>query len=445
MIEEKIVAIEKNATEIKEVIVHKDKIVEKDNFILRTDVRNQVERQVQLVDRFEERVVPVHSTVEKIVEVPHILEKIVEKIVIMPQVVEVLKYVHEIVEEETLGVAVGVDISVQEARYKELYGQIRIHFETVLIELRKLKVNNPALKIQIDIIEAFLVELEKIMQFQRIVQVEKEKIVEKEVNVPVLVPTRDSVSIKNDLSMTILVEKLIGELKRIKSQNSNIQLNLDEDIQLIFFTELFGGNVDMREEISAQLKSYRETAYSKLYSLGKSWSTDHEIMFNTILQERFAMANMVKHANLEIEKSKSIADQRLEGYRILKQATDVFQAKVDTFEKELNVLIGNYKGDSRVESELRGLLRGVGEIRNVIKEDVRKIYIEEPVAMLGEIHGSDGNFLRLQSAFRELERENQVLRERYVKLQSSQPSMTASEDKERIISSLRSQIASLTN
>ena len=445
MIEEKIVAIEKNATEIKEVIVHKDKIVEKDNFILRTDVRNQVERQVQLVDRFEERVVPVHSTVEKIVEVPHILEKIVEKIVIMPQVVEVLKYVHEIVEEETLGVAVGVDISVQEARYKELYSQIRIHFETVLIELRKLRVNNPALKIQIDIIEAFLVELEKIMQFQRIVQVEKEKIVEKEVNVPVLVPTRDSVSIKNDLSMTILVEKLIGELKRIKSQNSNIQLNLDEDIQLIFFTELFGGNVDMREEISAQLKSYRETAYSKLYSLGKSWSTDHEIMFNTILQERFAMANMVKHANLEIEKSKSIADQRLEGYRILKQATDVFQAKVDTFEKELNVLIGNYKGDSRVESELRGLLRGVGEIRNVIKEDVRKIYIEEPVAMLGEIHGSDGNFLRLQSAFRELERENQVLRERYVKLQSSQPSMTASEDKERIISSLRSQIASLTN
>ena len=28
----------------------------------------------------------------------------------MPQVVEVLKYVHEIVEEETLGIAVGVDI-----------------------------------------------------------------------------------------------------------------------------------------------------------------------------------------------------------------------------------------------------------------------------------------------------------------------------------------------
>ena len=95
----------------------------------------------------------------------------------MPQVVEVLKYVHEIVEEQSLGVAVGVDITIQEARYKELYGQIRIHFETVLIELRKLRVNNPAIKIQIDIIETFLIELEKMMSFQRIVQVEKERIV----------------------------------------------------------------------------------------------------------------------------------------------------------------------------------------------------------------------------------------------------------------------------
>ena len=50
----------------------------------------------------------------------------------MPQVVEVLKYVHEIVEEETLGVAVGVDIRVQEAKYKQLYAKVRVHFETIL-------------------------------------------------------------------------------------------------------------------------------------------------------------------------------------------------------------------------------------------------------------------------------------------------------------------------
>ena len=80
------------------------------------------------------------STSERIVEVPYLLEKIVEKIVIMPQVVEVLKYVHEIVEEESLGVAVGADVSVQEAKYKELYANIRVYFEQVLVELRRLKV-----------------------------------------------------------------------------------------------------------------------------------------------------------------------------------------------------------------------------------------------------------------------------------------------------------------
>lgn len=66
------------------------------------------------------------------------------------------------------------------------------------------------------------------MSFQRIVQVEKEKFVEVEVDRAVLVPTRDSVSIRNDLSLTLLVEKLITELKRIQSENKGINFKLDE-------------------------------------------------------------------------------------------------------------------------------------------------------------------------------------------------------------------------
>ena len=98
-------------------------------------------------------------------------------------------------------------------------------------------------------------------------------------------------------------------------------------------------------------------------------------MFNTVIQERFDMANMVKHANLEIEKSKAISEQRLEGYRILKQATDVFQAKISTFENEFNVLLQNFKGDSRIESELKSLYSNLTSIKTILKEDVRKIYI----------------------------------------------------------------------
>ena len=223
-IEEKVVAIENRDTEIKEIVVNQDKIVEKDNLITKTDIHNHIEGNVQIVDRFEEKIVPVTSTIEKIVEVPYILEKIVEKIVIMPQIVEVLKYVHEIVEEETLGVAVGVDISVQESRYKELYGKVKVQFDGLLAELRRLRTSNPGLKIQIDMIEAFLVELNKIISFPRIVQVEKEKIVEVDKNVPVLVPKLDLEAERFQVTLGMIVSKLMGELLRIKQTNPNVKL-----------------------------------------------------------------------------------------------------------------------------------------------------------------------------------------------------------------------------
>jgi hypothetical protein len=264
--------------------------------------------------------------------VPYVLEKIVEKIVIMPQVVEVLKYVHEIVEEQTLGVAIGVDINVEEIRYKELYGKLRVHFEGVLAELRRLKVQTPALKIQIEIIETFLIELDKLIQFPRFIQVEKERTVEVEVPKAVLVPTKDSASVRNEVALSLLADKLITEIRNIKQSNPNLKLNLDEDLQLIFFSEAFG-NGKLNENLNSQLRSYRESQYNKLFSLGKTWTNDHDLIINTILEERFTLANTVKNANLEIEKSKAIADQRLEAYRTLRQSTALLQNKLEIFER----------------------------------------------------------------------------------------------------------------
>lgn len=43
----------------------------------------------------------------------------------------------------------------------------------------------------------------------------------------VLVPTHDSVTIRKELSLSLLVEKLILEIKRIKKDNPNVNLNLD--------------------------------------------------------------------------------------------------------------------------------------------------------------------------------------------------------------------------
>jgi hypothetical protein len=91
-----------------------------------------------------------------LVEVPYILEKIVEKIVVMPQIVEVLKYVHEVVEEETLGVAVGVDVATHEQKYKLLVKDIKAQLDLLIVDLRKVKTGNPALRGQIELIEGFL-------------------------------------------------------------------------------------------------------------------------------------------------------------------------------------------------------------------------------------------------------------------------------------------------
>lgn len=110
----------------------------------------------------------------------------------MPQVVEVLKYVHEIVETEDLGVAIGGDIKVQETRYRELYGLTKKQIELIIVELRKLRSNQPNLREQIEILERFLVDFDKFAAVARVFPVDREVIVEKEVNKAVLVPTKDS-------------------------------------------------------------------------------------------------------------------------------------------------------------------------------------------------------------------------------------------------------------
>ena len=144
------------------------------------------------------------------VEVPYILEKIVEKIVIMPQIVEVLKYVHEVVEEETLGVAIGVDVQTHEQKYKLLTKDIKVQLDLLLVDLRKLRGSNPNFQVQVTLIEKFLTELEQFILFPRIVQVPKvvEKIVEVEKERIVSLP-RDDRSLKMELSLSLLVEKLI--------------------------------------------------------------------------------------------------------------------------------------------------------------------------------------------------------------------------------------------
>lgn len=317
---------------------------------------------------------------------PYILEKIVEKIVVMPQIVEVLKYVHEITEKEELGVAVGVDVASYEQRLKILSKDIKVNFDLLIAELRKLK-STPNLKVQIELIERFLGQFEEYLLYPKIFQIPKERVVEKivEKDRVVSVPTQDERSIKMELTLSLLVEKLIIELKRLKKDSPNLNLQLEDDVRLIFFTELEQGSNLVSGDFNAKLKSFADTVYRKFESLG-SWSIDHQMMLNSFLQERFLMANLVKNANLEIEKAKTISVRRDES--------------VKRYESEIGVLEG-YMSKIRSSLQQGGLTTEQESVLNNIFRDfdtyITTRIVGEPVRILGDLAISDA---RIQSLIR---------------------------------------------
>lgn len=129
-------------------------------------------------------------------------------------------------------------------------------------------------------------------------------------------------------------------------------------------------------------------------------------MINTVLDERFAMANMIRHANLEIERTKANSDQVAEGFRLLKQSRNLLQDKLQAFEVVFLTLFRSLEAENRYTDELNRLSSVLAEMRLVLTSDMKSFHVAEPTMILGDIHGSDDRYLRLQSAFRALQKEN---------------------------------------
>lgn len=110
--------------------------------------------------------------------------------------------------------------------------------------------------------------------------------------------------------MSLLVEKLVNEIKVIKKSNPNVKLSLEDDIGFIFFAEIYDSRAGgaFSSDFAANLKRFTETAISKFTKNGGQWTSDHEFMLHSVLSERFAMANVIKQANEEIEKAKALAE-----------------------------------------------------------------------------------------------------------------------------------------
>lgn len=124
-------------------------------------------------------------------------------------------------------------------------------------------------------------------------------------------------------------------------------------------------------DFNARLKSFSDSVYRKFESLG-NWSFDHQMMLNSFLQERFLMANIVKSANLEIEKAKTISVRRDESLK--------------RYESEIGVLEG-YVGKIRSSLLTSGLTTEQESIlTNIFTEFdtyTRTRVIGEPTRVLG--------------------------------------------------------------
>lgn len=68
-------------------------------------------------------------------------------------------------------------MTTHEQRLKILSKDIKVNFDLLLTELRKLLKSNPGFKIQIELIERFLLQLEDFILYPKIFQIPKEKIV----------------------------------------------------------------------------------------------------------------------------------------------------------------------------------------------------------------------------------------------------------------------------
>jgi hypothetical protein len=101
------------------------------------------------------------------------------------------------------------------------------------------------------------------IEFPTIVQVPKE--VERIVEKPVLIPTRNQDTIDREVASTTLIEKLVEELKRLRTQ-LGVDLQLDEDIKTIFFTELQSiDNMDLK------LQQFTQVVLERFQALG-NWT-----------------------------------------------------------------------------------------------------------------------------------------------------------------------------
>ena len=144
------------------------------------------------------------------------------------------------------------------------------------------------------------------------------------------------------------------------------------------------------------------------------------------------MGDLIRAANLEIEKVKKISEERDEAYKRIKQ--DYF----DLTHKFMDLEKLKEKGD------IPSMLELVGQIMVIIRE--QKVYVPSTCSLEDIfIHNTKEQFFRVDSAFREILSENEHLKNALIRAEREIPSIDGIADRERVINTLERRIVELNS
>ena len=253
--------------------------------------------------------------------------------------------------------------------------------------------SHPALTAQIALIEKFLGELDVLISHPRIVQVEKEIEVEKEKKVPVLVPKIDLSAHRHQITLSLIIHKLMAELLSIKEKNPSINFGLDKDILKIFATdfkyrELFEGK-DFN--IDGQLNILYNHYDDLLRSIGGSNLTaDQQLIYSSALQQKLLMGGVIREANIEIDKVKKVSEERNEAFKQMKQGYLNLIGKFNDLQNASQT--GNIAMISQLVLGIQGLIENQG---NMSIFGIPEKLLEDVF-----IHQTHESFVRLDGNFR---------------------------------------------
>lgn len=182
-----------------------------------------------------------------------------------------------------------VELSEHQAKYNKLYKSFKKDSDALVSDLKSMRKSHPELSDKLKSIENYVSELDKLSEFPKIVQVTKDKVVNRDVAVPVLLSSQSTDKIKNEAFYLVLIEKLIKELKNSKTKTS--YAIEDEEIKLLF---LSAASKDDDKKLKEKIDEFKHSPEGEKYAKLKP----EEALLSDVLYDKFYLASLLEKSKL---------------------------------------------------------------------------------------------------------------------------------------------------